>query len=130
MRSILIEQAQFLVETDRMEPLEYLEVLNEINSLSEEELFSRAVDDLYEALEEGVITDEEFDGLVDEYAQDIGDDDGMQECGKCNEEDNLDEDLEVDEAMGLHGLSQTFAKTAKPPIKRAAKAIAKKLSSK
>ena len=117
MRNILIEQAQYLVNTDEIEPLEYLKILNEINSLSEEELLEIAELDLLEALEEGEITDEEFDLMIDEYAQDLGDDAGMQECDKIKEdygeqdlgkEDNkeMQEDLEVDE--GLVGNTAKF----------------------
>ena len=57
MKNLLIEQAQYLVETDEMEPLEYLHILNEINSLSEEELIQLVENDLIEALAEGEITE-------------------------------------------------------------------------
>jgi len=93
MRNILIEQAQFLVETDQMEPLEYIKVLKEINSISEEDLFVSAVEDLETALNEGEITDEEFDLMLDEYVQDIGDESGMQE------DYDIDEDYELDESI-------------------------------
>ena len=103
MRNILIEQAQYLVETDQMEPLEYLKVLNEINSLSEEELFKTVVEDLEIALKEEEITDEEFDLMIDEYAQDLGDEAGMQECDKLKEDvgddHEMEEDYDVDEGV-------------------------------
>jgi hypothetical protein len=126
MKNLLIEQAQYLVETDEMEPLEYLHILNEINSLSEEELIQLVENDLIEALAEGEITEEEFDLMVDEYAnidnenyaQDVGTDSGMQENDLENGEkpdegrkqkeevrDDIDEDLEVDE--GVPGMIET-----------------------
>jgi hypothetical protein len=101
-----MEQALYLVETDQLAPLDYLHIINEINTLSEEELIEMVEEDLIEALAEGEITEEEFDLMLDEfenidldenYTQDVGDESGMQECSKCNEDDNIDEDLELDE---------------------------------
>jgi hypothetical protein len=124
MRNTLIEQAQYLVETDQMAPLDYLHALNEINSLSEEELIELVESDLIDALAEGSITDEEFDLMLDEFENIDLDESSAQEVNDDNDEfdmqrneipngetpdgfkkqkeevvDDIGEDLEVDEGV-------------------------------